>query len=213
MQAHQGFFITFEGGEGCGKSTQARLLYDNLLARSISALLTQEPGGTPLGGQVRPLLKARRGFAINPLAELFLFSACRAQLTADVIRPALAAGQVVICDRYSDSTTVYQGHARGLDPEIIAQANAASTGGLVPGLTVLLDVQPGTGLQRKEKIEEDRFDAEDLDFHEKVRGGYLHLANSSPGRWLVLDASLPVNDLSQAILRAVLERLGAVGTA
>ena len=199
MQAHPGLLITFEGGEGCGKSTQARLLYQKLQRHNVPSLLTKEPGGTPLGNKIRSVLKVKRGFTISPLSELFLFSACRSQLIRDVITPALDAGHVVVCDRFSDSTTVYQGLARGLDTSLIVSINVAATGGLKPDVTVLLDILPEQGLLRKRKIDQDRFDSEEISFHRKIREGYLNLAAQEPNRWLVLQAGLPVNKLSQLI--------------
>ncbi len=197
MQAHPGLFITFEGGEGCGKSTQARLLYQKLQRHNIPSLLTKEPGGTPLGNKIRSVLKIKRDFTISPLSELFLFAACRSQLIQDVIEPALHAGRVVVCDRFSDSTTVYQGLARGLDLSLIVSINSAATGGLKPDVTVLLDILPEQGLLRKRKIDQDRFDSEELSFHRRIREGYLNLAAKEPQRWLVLQAGLPANKLSQ----------------
>ena len=197
MQAHPGLLITFEGGEGCGKSTQARLLYQKLQRHNVPSLLTKEPGGTPLGNKIRSVLKVKRGFTISPLSELFLFSACRSQLIQDVIEPALLSGSVVVCDRFSDSTVVYQGLARGLDTSLIVSINVAATGGLKPDVTVLLDILPEQGLLRKRKIDQDRFDSEEICFHRKIREGYLNLAAQEPNRWLVLQAGLPVNKLSQ----------------
>ena len=197
MQAYPGFFITFEGGEGCGKSTQARLLYQKLQQHNIPSLLTQEPGGTPLGNKIRSVLKVKRDFNISPLSELFLFAACRSQLIQDVIGPALQAGRVVVCDRFSDSTTVYQGSGRGLDLSLIDSVNTSATGGLKPDVTILLDVLPEQGLQRKRKIDRDRFDSEELSFHRRIREGYLNLAAGEPKRWLVLQAGLPIGKLSQ----------------
>ena len=197
MQAHRGFLITFEGGEGCGKSTQARLLYQRLQRQNIPSLLTQEPGGTPLGNKIRSVLKVKRDFNISPLSELFLFAACRSQLIQDVIGPALDSGRVVVCDRFSDSTTVYQGSGRGLDLSLIASVNTSATGGLKPDVTILLDVLPEQGLQRKRKIDRDRFDSEELSFHRRIREGYLNLAAGEPKRWLVLQAGLPIGKLSQ----------------
>ena len=197
MQAHRGILITFEGGEGCGKSTQARLLYQKLQQHNIPSLLTQEPGGTPLGNKIRSVLKVKRDFTISPLGELFLFAACRSQLIQDVIGPALDSGIVVVCDRFSDSTTVYQGSGRGLDLSLIDSVNTSATGGLKPDVTILLDVLPEQGLQRKRKIDRDRFDSEELSFHRRIREGYLNLAAGEPKRWLVLQAGLPIGKLSQ----------------
>ena len=197
MLSHPGILITFEGGEGCGKSTQSRLLYQKLQQNKIASLLTQEPGGTLLGNKIRTVLKVKGDLTISPLSELFLFSACRSQLIQDVIGPALAAGQVVVCDRFSDSTVVYQGVARGLDLSLINEINTAATGDLKPDVTILLDVLPEQGLQRKKKGHRDRFDSEGISFHRKIREGYLNLAAQEPTRWLVLQAGLPVDKLSQ----------------
>jgi len=184
-------FITFEGSEGCGKSTQARALWRKLARLSIPAELTQEPGGTPLGNQLRSVLKKRRQDEISPLAELLLFAACRTQLVNEVIRPNLQQGKVVICDRFADSTTAYQGYGRGLDLEAIKEINDLATHGIKPGLTILLDIPTQKGLGRKQNKANDRFEAEDIAFHNRVRNGYLKLAAEEPERWLVIDATLP----------------------
>lgn len=204
-------FITFEGCEGCGKSTQARLLYDNLRVKGIESVLTLEPGGTPLGASVRDLLKVKRNFSISAEAELMLFAACRAQLVRDVIRPALRAAKVVLCDRYSDSTVVYQGYARGLDLSTIEYINNIATGGLHPDLTILLDTQPEQGLGRKRNTQADRFDNESLDFHRKVRDGYLTEARKEPSRWQVIPAQQPIEVIGNIILDMVLSRLNNTG--
>lgn len=180
-------FITFEGGEGCGKSTQAKLLHKWLTDINISVLLTHEPGGTPIGDRICRLLKwARQDIA--PMAELMLFNASRAQLVAGVIRPALESGQAVICDRFADSTVAYQGYGRGLDIKTVISLNEAATGGLKPDLTVLLDIPPEIGLERKNRVNPDRFQREEIAFHRRVREGYLKLARSEPDRWLAVDA-------------------------
>jgi dTMP kinase len=185
-----GLFITFEGGEGCGKSTHSRLLLKKLERQDIPALLTHEPGGTALGDEVRKALKRRRGSPISPQAELFLVAASRAQLVAEVIRPALKLDKVVICDRFTHSTLVYQGYGRGLDLAIVGTVNKIATGNLKPDLTVFLDISPEQGLARKHSLK-DRFELEDLSFHRRVREGYLKTAAAEPDRWLVIDASLP----------------------
>jgi dTMP kinase len=205
-------FITFEGCEGCGKSTQARLLYNNLLGRGIPCVFTLEPGGTPLGISVRDLLKVKRDFSISPQAELMLFTACRAQLVRDVIRPALDEYRVVVCDRYSDSTLVYQGHARGLNLSIIEYVNNVATDGLKPDLTILLDTQPELGLGRKRNTGSDRFDDEDISFHRKVREGYLREVRKEPSRWRVIPAQQPIEVISRAIMDIVLPLLNTPGT-
>jgi dTMP kinase len=204
MPKNKGLFITFEGGEGCGKSTQARLLLNNLEHRNIPAVLTHEPGGTPLGNRIRSILKVKRDFDISPQAELFLFAACRAQLIGEVILPALEAGRCVICDRFSGSTLAYQGYGRGLGLELIKSINSAATGGLEPDLIFLLDIQPETGLERKHNTGDDRFEAENVAFHRRVRDGYLELAARDPGRWIVVEAQQPVAKLGKTILDHVL---------
>jgi dTMP kinase len=188
-------FVTFEGGEGSGKSTQARVLYRRLLKLGIPALLTHEPGGTPLGKQLRRWLKGEG--EIDPQTELLLFNASRAHLVSQVIRPALEKGTVVICDRFADSTTVYQGYGRGLDFALIEAVNNIATHGLHPDLTVLLDVTVEQGLDRKSL--RDRFEREETAFHQRVRQGYLEMAKREPGRWLVIDASLPRKEITRLI--------------
>ena len=192
-------FITFEGGEGCGKSTQARKLYHRLSKLAIPALLTHEPGGTPLGRKLRYWLKQTAELDISPLTELLLFNASRAQLLERVIKPALENGEIVICDRYADSTTVYQSYARGLNREMVLAVNKAATGGLKPDLVILLDMPVAEGLARKENEKFDRFEQEDISFHQKVRAGFLELAAREPERWLVVDATQPREKIAEII--------------
>jgi dTMP kinase len=185
-----GLFITFEGGEGCGKSTQARRLYHRLEKLAIPVLLIHEPGVTALGKKLARILKwsDNRNINISPTAELLLFNASRAQLVAEIIKPALGKGEVVICDRYADSTTVYQGYGRGLEMKAVAAANKIGTQGIMPDLTVLLDIPAEEGLRRKKNKKSDRFEIENIGFHRRVREGYLKLAKAEPERWLVIDA-------------------------
>jgi len=185
-----GLFITFEGGEGCGKSTQSRLLLKKFEQQNIPAVLTHEPGGTALGNELRKALKRKRGSFISPQAELFLVAASRAQLVAEVIHPALEEGKVVICDRFTYSTLVYQGYGRGLELSFVETVNNVATGNLKPDLTILLDISPDEGLARKRSLR-DRFELEDLSFHRRVREGYLRMVAAESERWLVIDASLP----------------------
>ena len=193
-----GLFITFEGGEGCGKSTQSRLLLKKLEQQDIPVVLTHEPGGTALGNELRRALKRRWGSFISPQAELFLLAASRAQLVAEVIRPALEEGKVVICDRFAYSTLVYQGYGRGLDFTAIKMVNNMATRYLNPDLVILLDISPEQGLARKQSLK-DRFELEDLSFHQRVREGYLKMAAAEPDRWLVIDASLPKGKIAKTI--------------
>jgi len=192
-------FITFEGGEGSGKSVQARALYDRLSRFNIPAILTREPGGTPIGDRISRWLKWAEDSDISPLAELLLFNASRSQLVDTVIKPNLENGKVVICDRFADSTTVYQGYGRGLDLEVVKIVNNAATRGLLPDLTVLLDLPAEEGLARKKSKRRDRFEKEKLAFHERVREGYLKLAASEPKRWLVVDARQSKEQISEVI--------------
>jgi dTMP kinase len=200
-------FITFEGGEGSGKSYQTRVLCRELARRGIDAISIREPGGTPLGERISKLLKWARATDISPLSELLLFNAARAQLVTAVIRPALAAGRVVVCDRYADSTVAYQQYGRGLDAALVNQLNDSGTQGVTPDLTLLLDTPPETGMARTVSRQRDRFEGEALEFHRRVHAGYLALAAGEPDRWRVIDGSLPKNRVSELIWDCVRERL------
>lgn len=182
-------FITFEGGEGCGKSTQAKLLYQRLKRLTVPVLLIHEPGKTALGEKVAHLLKWSQDINITPLAELLLFNVSRTQLVTEVIKPNLKKNINVICDRYADSTTAYQGYGRGLDLSIVKTANNIGTQGLMPDLTILLDISAEEGMSRKKGTKADRLEKESLAFHRRVRAGYLKMAKAEPKRWLVLDAT------------------------
>jgi len=201
-----GLFITFEGGEGCGKSTQSRLLLRKLNQRNIPVVLTHEPGGTALGNELRKALKRQRNFSISPQAELFLIAASRAQLVTEVIRPALEEGKVVICDRFTHSTMVYQGYGRGLDFTAIKMVNNMATKHLNPDLIILLDISPEQGLARKRSLK-DRFELEALSFHLRVKEGYVKMADAEPDRWLVIDASLPKGKIAEIIWNRVSQLL------
>ena len=199
-------FITFEGGEGCGKSSQARALYRRLSQLAIPIVLTHEPGGTPLGQKIGRWLKWERA-DISPLTELLLFNASRAQLVAEVIQPNLKNGKTVICDRYADSTTAYQSYGRRLDLKIVEAINNAATQGLKPDLTVLLDISAEAGLARKRARKQDRFEGEDITFHQRVRDGYLKMAANDPEHWLVVDASQSKRKIAQIIRQRVSQLL------
>lgn len=204
-------FITFEGPEGSGKTTQIPLLAEHLRARGHDVVTTREPGGTPIGDQIRACLHDTANTAMSATAEVLLYSASRAQLVAEVIRPALAAGRVVLCDRYADSTMAYQGYGRGLDKTMLAALTGIATGGLMPDLTLLLDLDEGRGLSRRrdEGEEMNRLDLEAIEFHSRVRAGYLALAAAEPGRWARIDGDAPVAEVQAAIRRAVDARLAA----
>jgi dTMP kinase len=199
-------FITFEGGEGCGKSTQAKLLYRRLNKSAIPSLLTHEPGVTPLGRKVARLLKWTQNVDISPTAELMLFNTSRAQLTEEVIKPGLKSGKVVICDRYADSTTAYQGYGRRLDLTVVAEANRIGTMGLRPDVTFLLDMPVEKGLARKDG-KKDRFEVESINFHKRIREGYQKMAAAEPERWLVVDAEKSKEEIADIIWEKVSKRL------
>jgi dTMP kinase len=212
-----GLFITFEGGEGSGKTTQLKALLAALRGSGLEAVETRDPGGTAAGKQIRELLLDREQVRMEATAELFLYEASRAQLVAEVIRPALAQGRVVLCDRFCDSTVAYQGHGRGLDLTLIAQLNAVATGGLAPDLTFLLDLEPGRGLERASQREQqlrqrqDRMERELLAFHQRVREGYRAIAAAEPRRVVVLDGSRGMTEIEGDIRRRVESALAAVG--
>lgn len=205
-----GKFIVFEGVEGCGKSYQSKVVHRKLLAGGFASLWTYEPGGTPLGNKVRIILKQKHQYNITPETELFLFSACRAQLVQNVIQPALKKGHVVVCDRFFASTVAYQGYGRGLDLDMIDSENRMSTGGLMPDLTILLDLPAEDGLKRKKSSENDRFEAEDIEFHRKVRSGYLKQAEQNLDRWMVIDARLPRKEISELVWGKVIALLNEI---
>jgi dTMP kinase len=204
-------FITFEGGEGSGKSVQAKELYRRLSQLDIPVLLTHEPGGTSFSKKVGRWLKWGQDTNISPLAELMLFNACRAQLVIEVIQPARKDGKVVISDRYADSTTAYQGYGRGLDLAMVKATNKAATQGLRPDLTILLDMPVKEGLARKQAEKQDRFEQETPAFHQRVRQGYLELAAKEPERWLVIDGTKPKEKIADIIWQRVNQSLSSRG--
>ncbi|GHF33378.1 dTMP kinase [Deinococcus metalli] len=204
-----GLFVTFEGPEGAGKSTQLARLVERLSAQGTAHTVTREPGGTPLGTRVRDVL-LDPALTIDPLPEFLLYSASRAQLVANVIRPALDRGDVVVCDRYADSSRAYQGAGRGLDGALLDHITAAATGGLTPDLTVLLDLDPEVGLERAARRgQPDRLERADLAFHRRVRQGFLHLAQRDPDRFVVLDATLGPDELEARVWSALQDRVAA----
>ena len=193
-------FITFEGIEGCGKSTQSKALKRRLVRRGRSAILVKEPGTTAVGRVVRQLLKHRLEITLDPVTEMFLFEVARAQLVSEAILPALQSKRIVICDRFGESTLAYQGYARGMDLNIILNLNDVATKGLRPDLIVLIDIDAEAGLKRKGAASvNDRFEREELPFHQRVRKGYLAMSQAEPERWLVIDGSLPPRDIGNLI--------------
>jgi len=224
-----GLFIVFEGGEGAGKTTQARILYGRLCQKKQRARILHEPGDTPLGNSIRTLVTAPRDtlFAgwrsslthaltdsqlvakdiwlpIVPSAELFLFAAARAQLVAERLKPLLQKGAIVVCDRYKYSTVAYQGYGHGMDLGFITTVNEIVTQGVEADLVILLDVEPSKGILRKRGTAEiSKFEVQDLAFHQRVRQGYLEMAKKEPERWLVVDVSLPSKEVTRLIWERV----------
>ena len=205
--------MTLEGPEGSGKTVVTRRLAAALMARGHRAVLTREPGGTRLGERVREILLGRSDLAIDPRADALLFNAARAQLVAEVVRPALAAGQIVLCARFADSTLAYQGYGAGLPIVELRAIASVATGGLEPHLTVLLDVDPEVGIRRKAPGARNRFESIDLAFHRRVRDGFLELAREEPGRWRVVDSSGHIDTVFDDVLALVLDAAGVPGAA
>jgi len=205
-------FITFEGPDGSGKSSQLRALAEYLRQAGREVITTREPGGTAIGDQIREVLMSHKNAALHPRAEILLFLASRAQLVEELIRPATQAGQFVLCDRYADSTLAYQGYGHGYDRAQLRELLDFATGRLWPDLTVLLDIDPALGITRKKSSAEwTRLDAKELAFHQRVRAGFLELAQAEPSRWVILDASQPFGEVQARLRALVLARLQAGG--
>lgn len=204
-EMEKGLFIVLEGGEGSGKSTQAKALRDQLRSLGFPVVLTHEPGGTLLGNRLRRWLKWGRGVTLQ--TELLLFLASRSQLVTKVIRPALEKGQIVICDRFDASTFAYQGFGRGMDLVFLENLNSFVTDGLQPDLVILLDIPAEEGLARK-RLKLDCFEREEFAFHNRVREGYLQLAAADRERWMVVDATLPEKKVREIIWERVKKLIG-----
>lgn len=202
-------FITLEGPEGCGKTSQMPLLVEYLRQQGYEVLATREPGGTPISEQIRAVLSRLENTEMHDRTEILLFQASRAQLVEQVIRPHLNKGGVVVCDRYADSTLAYQGYGRQQDLVALRTLVHFATGGLKPDLTLLLDIDVEEGLRRRRKGGEwNRLDALELDFYQRVRQGYHALAQAESERWVVIDASLPFKQVQERLRQAVTARLG-----
>jgi dTMP kinase len=217
-------FVTFEGPEGSGKSTQARLLYESLHARRFPVILTREPGGTRIGDLIRRIVLDLQHTEMAPTTEMLLFSAARAQLVSEVIRPYLEQGGIVLCDRYADSTYAYQGYGLGRDLAELRVITAAATGGLRPNITFYLDISAEAGLERKRRKhpgarltgqrsvdqEWNRLDARELEYHKRVEAGYRELIAHDPERWRVLDARQSIEALAEQIAAIVEPYLASI---
>lgn len=198
----EGLFITFEGIEGCGKSTQANQLSDFFHSKKIDCVLTHEPGGTQISEKIRKLLLDKKNEGMVPLCELFLYFASRSQHTFEKIKPALKEGKIVISDRFFDSTIAYQGEGRSLLKQKLIEINNFATGGLIPQLTFLIDLPAQTGLKRIKT--KDRIEAESIEFHDRVRGAYLTLARENPERMKIIDGTKSIEDIHKEIVNIVL---------
>jgi dTMP kinase len=208
----RGLFISFEGGEGSGKSVQARLLTELLQKRGRDVVLTREPGGTAAGERIREIVLHAQEIALSPEAQVLLYSTARAQNVREVIRPALDAGKLVIADRFFDSTTAYQGYGHGVSLEQIRGVIALACGDTIPDRTFLLDIPVDTGLGRsgwRAQSKWDRFEVLDTAFHTRVREGYLRLAAEEPGRWVVIDADRNQAAIEKDVRREIDALLGA----
>lgn len=215
IQKRKGLFLTFEGGEGSGKTTQARLLHEHLAGMGWEVLLVREPGGTAVGEKIRKILLHTGSEGMKPLSELFLYLAARREHVAVVIKPAVESGATVIADRFSDATTAYQGYGRGLDPALIRQLDSLVCEGLEPDITFLVDpgsVEKGLerALARHSRMdtgkEEGRFEQEALSFHRRVQRGYREIASRHPERMVIIDGSQTVEEVHLDVLRALKER-------
>lgn len=206
-------FITLEGPDGSGKTSQIPPLVEALRSQGYNLLATREPGGTSIGDQVRAILMNMGNQSMHPRTEILLFCAARAQIVEEVIRPKLKSGGIVLCDRYADSTLAYQGYGHGVDLDFLHRLLEFTTGALWPDLTILLDLDIEIGLQRKQdgKGEWNRLDAYALSFHQRVRQGYLEMAHRQPERWVIVDASKPPEVVQKDLRRIILQRLSGRG--
>lgn len=202
-------FITFEGPDGSGKTTQLNLLMPVLESMDLDVIRTREPGGTDIGNQIREVIMNMKNKSMDPRTEILLFCASRAQLVEELIRPSLSAGKIILCDRYADSTLAYQGYGHGLDRQALSALLSFATGGLKPDLTLLFDISAEAGLRRRQSNHEEwnRMDDYALRFHERVRSGYLEMAAAEPSRWVVINADRPAEEIHQEVVEVLKKRL------
>lgn len=206
----KGLFITFEGSDGAGKSTQIQLAKEYLESIGINPIMTREPGGTSISEKLRDILLDKENSEMSPIAEMMIYASARAQLVAEVIRPAMARGEVVVCDRYIDSSIAYQGYGRGLG-SMVEEVNKVAIDGMMPDITFFLDLDPAVGRSRIQSDAMDRLEQEKLDFHYRVYNGYKAVAEADPERVAVIDASRSIEEISaeiRSILRKVCGRKG-----
>jgi dTMP kinase len=215
-----GYFITFEGVEGCGKTTQIKLLADFLAEYGIETVLTREPGGCPIADKIRTILLDAENRAMSSLTELMLYGAARAQHVSEIIAPAMNQGKVVLCDRFCDATVAYQSFGRGIDRDVIDAINYRACQGVTPDLTILVDCDPRLGLKRaRQRIEatsgprEERFELEELAFHQRVRTGYLQLAAEQPDRFLIINGAGTIEEIFSNISTQILTRIPEAASA
>lgn len=206
----KGLFITFEGSDGAGKSTQIQLAKEYLESIGIEPIMTREPGGTSISEKLRDILLDKDNSEMSPIAEMMIYASARAQLVAEVIRPAIEKGETVVCDRYIDSSIAYQGYGRGLG-DIVEEVNRVAIDGVMPDITFFLDLDPAVGRSRIRSDEMDRLEREKLDFHYRVYNGYKKVAEADPKRVAVIDASRTIEEISleiRSILKEVCDRKG-----
>ncbi len=210
MESKKGTYITFEGGEGCGKSTQARLLTQDLRDKGYRVVLTREPGGTEIGDEIRKIVQYNKSsHNMYPETEYLLFSASRAQHVGELIIPALERGDIVLCDRFYDSSTAYQGYGRKLPLSLIHEVNKFATRGLTPNLTFLLDINPQIGMERARGKEMfDRMESQDVEFYKRARQGFLEIAAKNADRFRIIDASKSIEEIRTKIKEEVWKSLG-----
>lgn len=205
-------FITLEGPEGSGKTTQLQMLSEYLSGKGYPVVCTREPGGTAISEQIRRVILSRENHSIDNVTEALLFSAARAQIVAQLIRPALAEDQVVISDRYADSTLAYQGYGLGLDLHALRELTRFATGGLVPDLTFYIDLPVQDGIARKLAGDVNRLDAKSIEYHERVRRGYLEMARTEPERWVIIDGTRTVEEVQRVLRERIEEEIKKRGT-